>query len=260
VGERSTIYMWDRDELAHELHKDGAVIAWVFEPGTFVPLAKIEGSDYYGILGDHLGVPTTLVDEAGEIAWQAQLDIFGQANKGAARTSCAWRFPGQYADEETGLFYNRFRYYDPDAGIYISQDPIGLFGGLNLYGYVPDPLSWIDPFGLGKCRGGQAMPDIPRGNPAAGWDHIFQRHVPGFGAAQGDLFRIRPGSSAADVERQLERAMERMWHSGQRISDPNRVMQTFERRMTINGMSARYRMVVDTANNRIITFFPALSS
>ncbi|MBK9265806.1 MAG: RHS domain-containing protein [Polyangiaceae bacterium] len=258
VGERSTTYVWDKDELAHELQNDGSKVAWVFDPGTFVPLAKIEGNAYFGILGDHLGAPTALVDEAGEIAWQAQLDLYGVAKSDVSRTSCPWRFPGQYEDEETGLYYNRFRYYDPDSGIYISQDPLGLAFDLNLYAYVADPLSWIDPFGLGKCRGGQAMPDIPRGNPAAGWDHIFQRHVPGFGANQGDLFRLRPGSTAADIERQLERAMGQVWHSGQRISDPNRIMQTFEKRMTINGMSARYRMVVDTANNRIVTFFPAL--
>ena len=68
------------------------------------------------------------------------------------KTSCPWRWPGQYEDEETGLYYNRFRYYDPDAGRYISQDPIGLAGGLSPYAYTRDPLTIVDPLGLtGGC-------------------------------------------------------------------------------------------------------------
>jgi RHS repeat-associated protein len=57
------------------------------------------------------------------------------------------RYPGQYADESTGLHYNTFRYYDPELGRYISQDPIGLMGGENLYAYVPNPSAWMDPWG-----------------------------------------------------------------------------------------------------------------
>ncbi len=58
------------------------------------------------------------------------------------------RFQGQYFDVETGLHYNRFRYYDPDCGRFVSQDPIGLTGGNNLYQYAPNPGGWIDPLGL----------------------------------------------------------------------------------------------------------------
>uniref|UniRef100_UPI001FE17E23 RHS repeat-associated core domain-containing protein n=1 Tax=Chitinilyticum litopenaei TaxID=1121276 RepID=UPI001FE17E23 len=57
------------------------------------------------------------------------------------------RFPGQYHDSESGLHYNTFRYYDPESGRYLSPDPIGLAGGLHLYGYVPDPNGWMDPWG-----------------------------------------------------------------------------------------------------------------
>ncbi|EMM4086356.1 hypothetical protein WAC87_004423, partial [Shigella flexneri] len=60
------------------------------------------------------------------------------------------RLPGQYFDEETGLHYNLFRYYAPECGRFVSQEPIGLRGGLNLYQYAPNPLSWIDPLGF-KC-------------------------------------------------------------------------------------------------------------
>jgi RHS repeat-associated protein len=58
------------------------------------------------------------------------------------------RFQGQYYDSETGLHYNRFRYYDPDTGRFVSQNPIGLQGGNNLYQYAANPSGWIDPLGL----------------------------------------------------------------------------------------------------------------
>ncbi|PBQ06551.1 hypothetical protein CCL23_19425 [Pseudomonas syringae] len=63
------------------------------------------------------------------------------------------RFQGQYFDVETGLHYNTFRYYDPEIGRFITQDPIGLLGGFNLYGYTLNPLSDIDPWGLCETKG-----------------------------------------------------------------------------------------------------------
>jgi RHS repeat-associated protein len=94
------------------------------------------------------------VTETGKLAWKAQLDGWGvprAATEGVEareRTENPWRYPGQYEDAETGLYYNRFRYYDPEAGRYVSPDPIGLDGGLAIYGYVRDPFGWIDPLGL----------------------------------------------------------------------------------------------------------------
>jgi RHS repeat-associated protein len=66
----------------------------------------------------------------------------------AAEIPQRMRFQGQYFDAETGLHYNRFRYYEPAARRFVSIDPIGLRGGTNLYQYAPNPLSWVDPFGL----------------------------------------------------------------------------------------------------------------
>ena len=58
------------------------------------------------------------------------------------------RFRGQSFDTETGLHYNRFRYFDPDMGMFTTRDPIGLLGGTNVFQYAPNPIEWVDPFGL----------------------------------------------------------------------------------------------------------------
>ena len=79
------------------------------------------------------------------------MDVYGRVRTftGSSLSDCPFRYQGQYEDAETGLYYNRFRYYDPNIGSYLSQDPIGLAGGNpTLYGYVKDPNTWIDEFGL----------------------------------------------------------------------------------------------------------------
>lgn len=150
VDGQSTRWVWDGESLVHELPDGRDAVTWVTEPGRFSPLAKLEGAQRYGVVSDFQGAPTALFDESGELAWRGRLDVYGAAETSVARTACPWRWPGQYADDETGLSYNRFRYYDPAAGRYISQDPIGLRGGLRAYAYTHDPLTWIDPLGLAK--------------------------------------------------------------------------------------------------------------
>jgi RHS repeat-associated protein len=105
------------------------------------------------------GLPRELTGADGSVVWRAVYRAWGNT----LRTEQAavenrepvyqpLRYQGQYFDAETGLHYNRFRYYDPDAGRFVSHDPIGLAGGVNLYQYAPNPLSWIDPLGLSKCH------------------------------------------------------------------------------------------------------------
>jgi RHS repeat-associated protein len=90
-----------------------------------------------------------MYDEMDAPIWKARLDLFGVCTiERGTGAQCPFRWPGQYEDEETGLYYNRFRYYDPSEGVYVSQDPIRLAGGLALYGYVADPLLCVDVFGL----------------------------------------------------------------------------------------------------------------
>jgi RHS repeat-associated protein len=94
-----------------------------------------------------------MYDEKGEKTWEMELDIYGKVHTFAGRSlsDCPFRYQGQYEDSETGLYYNRFRYYDCDTGSYLSQDPIRLASGEpNLYSYVNNPNIWIDSLGLNK--------------------------------------------------------------------------------------------------------------
>ena len=77
------------------------------------------------------------------------------------------KFQGQFFDSETGLHYNRFRYYDSDVGMFISRDPIELLGGLNVFAYAPNPVIWIDPWGLNPCNSASGkLPEL-RGKTVA---------------------------------------------------------------------------------------------
>jgi len=126
-----------------------APITWLFEPESFAPMAKLVGERKYSILTDHLGTPYVMADAEGKEVWSADIDVYGARQGGTGHAqACPFRFPGQYEDEETGLYYNRFRYYDPEAGSYVSQDPIGLLGGMASYSYPSDINKAADPLGL----------------------------------------------------------------------------------------------------------------
>lgn len=132
------------------------ITTWVFEAGTFVPTAKIQDGKQYSIVSNYMGTPIQMYDGQGNKTWDCTLDIYGKVlavDKGT-EFDCPFRFQGQYADEETGLYYNRFRYYFPDMGNYLSQDPID-FAGNNptFYGYVENTNKWIDIWGLTVVEG-----------------------------------------------------------------------------------------------------------
>ena len=118
---------------------------WLFDEESFVPVAMIKEGRSYSILTDQLGTPTEAYDAEGNEVWSRVLDMDGNVigetgNKGMV----PFLFQGQYYDRETGLAYNRFRYYSPKMGMYVSQDPIGLAGGICLYNYVTDTNILID--------------------------------------------------------------------------------------------------------------------
>lgn len=169
-----TRWVWDRDVPLHEWSYPGTekpkavvdewgsirydqeepvgtgLITWVFEAGRAIPCARIQGEGATSIITDYLGTPMAAYDAHGQQQWEGETDLFGRVRTlSGDKKILPFRYQGQYEDVETGLYYNRFRYYNPEEGIFLSQDPIRLIAGdLNLYTYVKDPNKYVDPSGL----------------------------------------------------------------------------------------------------------------
>ncbi|UVM33558.1 RHS repeat protein [Pseudomonas sp. B21-019] len=160
VDGNTTEFFWQGDQVVAESSKEH-YRSYVYEPGSFRPLAMLDGKGpkkacpfYYQL--DHLGTPQELTDFGGEIVWSAKYNAYGKVTDlalgGGEQLDQPLRFQGQYFDVESGLHYNRHRYYDPEIGRYLTPDPVKLAGGLNQYQYTPNPTGWVDPLGLsGNC-------------------------------------------------------------------------------------------------------------
>jgi len=152
---QTTRFVWEGLRLLQEI-EDGVPLTYVWAgPGSYEPLARIDGAENPAVYWYHCrpdGTPEALTDEAGAVRWRAGNGAWGkllrETRQDAPDFAQSLRMQGQYLDRETGLHYNLFRYYDPDCARFTQPDPIGLAGGLNLYQYAPNPLSWIDPLGL----------------------------------------------------------------------------------------------------------------
>ncbi|WP_027064298.1 RHS repeat-associated core domain-containing protein, partial [Lonsdalea quercina] len=155
-------YQWDGDQLVGQVqyYADGTPareVQWVYEPGSFRPLAQVErkGEEtrLHYVVTDLAGTARELCSETGEVHWRGEQGLWNGHREdrlpvgrkrylGDAANEevyCELRYQGQIYDAETGLYYNRHRYYDADSGQYISPDPIGLAGGLRPQGYVHNP-------------------------------------------------------------------------------------------------------------------------
>ncbi|THA34142.1 DUF6531 domain-containing protein [Streptomyces sp. A1547] len=154
-------FTWDGSLLVEQ--SDSAtrtVLTWEYEGHR--PLSQYErrelddaevDSRFFAIITDLVGAPTELVAESGETAWRARSACWGTTGWGKDATAYTpLRFPGQYADPETGLHYNYFRHYDPDTARYTSPDPLGLSPAPNPSTYVLNPWAWSDPLGLAPKR------------------------------------------------------------------------------------------------------------
>ena len=169
----------------------GRTVHYIYEPGSFVPVVQAlrnqtiiltdqpDSSDHYNLdedplwnhrtkappidllawyQCDHLGTPQELTNSEGNVVWSAQYKVWGEIQEQRSDWARQYgvtnpiRFQGQYHDHETGLHYNRYRYYDPKIGRFISKDPISYLGGLNLYVYAPNPVGWADPWGLDRIK------------------------------------------------------------------------------------------------------------
>lgn len=126
-----------------------ALVTWVFDADGTQLAARLCDGAALSVVSDHLGTPLALHDHAGRRVWAQELSIYGAQRATSGEPDlCPFRWPGQHHDPETGLSYNRFRWYDPERGGYISPDPLGTRGSGTAYGYVVDPLRACDPLGL----------------------------------------------------------------------------------------------------------------
>jgi len=166
-----------------------------------------------------MGTPVEAYDLSGKKVWEQELDIYGKVigHTGDADL-IPFRFQGQYDDIETGLYYNRFRYYDPDIGQYTQPDPIGLEGGNpTLYSYVNNPNWWVDPLGLERGVGtssgltgtqpqigwrvGDPITNLTRAGNNPTWNTIRQRywrneaHFNSSSYSSDNLLRMQRGSA-----------------------------------------------------------------
>ena len=172
IGENIKRFLWDGNILLHEwdldkkekprahlndlveLIKDETepinnLVTWVYDTFNFNPSAKIIGEESYTIVNDYLGTPVQVYSNKGTLIWERELDIYGKIRKiEGNKNLIPFLYQGQYYDEDIELAYNRFRYYNPETGMYVSQDPIGLMGGKRIYNYVNNVNYLIDTFGL----------------------------------------------------------------------------------------------------------------
>jgi len=170
--EGETLFVWDGAVLLGELAGDGDAFSrwYVYEPASYRPLACVQRSArtsrarvaaaagepaaparsaVYHYHLDHLGTPREMTDADGRIVWSGRYRAWGAlALADVDEIDNPLRLQGQYEDAETGLHYNFQRYYDPRSGRFVTQDPIGLMGGDNVYAWASEPVDWIDPLGL----------------------------------------------------------------------------------------------------------------
>ncbi|WP_188258688.1 RHS repeat domain-containing protein, partial [Pseudomonas sp. PSB18] len=175
VAGLTTEFFWQGDQLVAESSRQHHR-SYLYEPGTFRPLALLDGKGlnacpfYYHL--DHLGTPQELTNYGGQIVWSARYNGYGKVREiqhdGGEQLEQPLRFQGQYFDPESGLHYNRHRYYNPETGRYLTPDPSKLAGGLNGYRYTLNPTGWVDPLGLVDCPGkGGCRPAVAEQDPAA---------------------------------------------------------------------------------------------
>ncbi|VEH87137.1 Cell wall-associated polypeptide CWBP200 [Neisseria animaloris] len=154
---KRTHFVWDGTRLLQEYSYKGSYTYIYTDQDSYEPLAQIfdnakDGKQYLSYFHtDQIGIPREMTDQFGNLLWYGEYTAWGRLKTDERVYQHAhqpFRLQNQYCDEETGLHYNLFRYYEPDCGRFVNQDPIGLWGGDNLYWFAPNIQDWIDPLGL----------------------------------------------------------------------------------------------------------------
>ncbi|WP_373777528.1 RHS repeat-associated core domain-containing protein [Glaesserella sp.] len=157
---QETRFIWDGSHLVQEENAQSKYSYIYTHPSSYEPLAQLafaknsaNPTACYYYHNDQIGIPRELTDENGKLCWYGSYTGWGKLNESYNLTDQKavhqpFRLQNQYADEETGLHYNFFRYYEPNVGRFTSLDPIGLAGGENLYRFGDNIQNWMDPLGL----------------------------------------------------------------------------------------------------------------
>ena len=159
--EDETRFVWDGSRLLQEVYARGRYTYVYADQDSYEPLAQIHnytnaGFETYQEINyfhcDQIGIPREMTDRDGRLLWFGDYDGWGRLNGETNITGAhqPFRLQNQYCDAETGLHYNFYRYYEPNSGRFINQDPIGLWGGENLYAFAPNAQGWVDPLGLSE--------------------------------------------------------------------------------------------------------------
>jgi len=154
---KRTHFVWDGSRLLQEYTYKGCYTYIYTDQDSYEPLAQIfdnakDGKQYFAYFhNDQIGIPREMTDIHGNLLWYGEYTAWGRLKKDERVYKNAhqpFRLQNQYYDEETGLHYNLMRYYEPEAGRFVNQDPIKLIGGDNLYQFALNTQAWIDPWGL----------------------------------------------------------------------------------------------------------------
>ncbi|MEJ7732197.1 MAG: RHS repeat-associated core domain-containing protein [Polyangiaceae bacterium] len=222
-------YLWDGQVLAAELDSVRGARVFIHHPTTGVPLCQIEDGEAYTYVTDPMGVPRELIDTRGRIAWAGSISPFGLVrdvyrDPGTAEISPPFRQLGHYADEDTGLLYTLFRWFDPETARWLSIDPLLLLAGGNLFGLEASPTFTVDVLGLGTGFPvgvySDSMPRLEKHEPlqatwGAGrflgprgtWPFQSENPVIGLGVGRhddvhegaDDIFKARHGIAPEDI-------------------------------------------------------------
>ena len=190
--EEETRFIWDGSHLLQEIQPDGRYTYLYTDPDSYEPLAQVrnhtnaEGEskqEIHYFHYDQIGIPREMTDKDGNLVWFGDYYGWGKLKNETNVTGTAhqpFRLQNQYYDTETGLHYNFYRYYEPNSGRFINQDPIRLWGGDNLYQFAPNVQFWIDSSGLARIctRPLSGMPFNFRTSGRTGLDlGLFHSHI-----------------------------------------------------------------------------------
>jgi RHS repeat-associated protein len=189
---RTVSFLWDGNVLAQEIDSERGKRVFVHGArGSFTPMLQQEQGEVFTYVTDHLGTPKEMVDSNGRVAWSSSQSAWGTVietwrDAGARVVESPFRLLGQYFDEETGLAYARFRYFDAAKGRWISPDPLGIDGGNNLAAFDGSPSNDSDPLGLVNLNT----------NDATGNFGVYQITIDGnlFKYGKADLDRVTQSS------------------------------------------------------------------